>query len=79
VARFCSKTNREGFSLYGVIIALAVISILAATLGPAAFRQLMRAREADTEQELVRIEAGLVGFYNAVIPGHAQCRGDSDF
>ncbi|MFT5315027.1 MAG: type II secretory pathway pseudopilin PulG, partial [Candidatus Krumholzibacteriia bacterium] len=74
VARFYSKINRDGFSLYGVIIALAVISILAATLGPAAFRKMMRARESDTERELVRIEAGLVGFYADVgrFPSEAE-------
>jgi len=59
-------SNREGFSLFGVIIALAVVSILAATLVPAAFRQLMRQRETETSRELLLIEAGLVGFYEDV-------------
>jgi len=59
-------SNREGFSLFGVIIALAVVSILAATLVPAAFRQLMRQRETETSRELLLIEGGLVGFYEDV-------------
>ena len=68
------KINRQGFSLFGVIVALAVASILAATLVPAAFRQLMRQRESETKQELLLIEAGLVDFFEDVgrFPNEAE-------
>jgi general secretion pathway protein G len=58
--------GRAGFSLLGVIMLLAVVAILAGTITPMVFRQMMEARERDTVAELVRLENGLVAYFEDV-------------
>lgn len=61
-----STRGRAGFSLLGVIVLLAVVAILAGTITPMVFRQMMEARERETVSELVRLENGLVMFFEDV-------------
>jgi len=59
------KRNRRegGFTLIEVVVAMGIVAILAGTIVPLAYRQLVRAREDATRNELSAIAAGLTEFY----------------
>lgn len=54
---------RSGFGLLGLIILLAVLAILAGTVGPLLFREFLAAREAETLAHLKALNQGLLVFY----------------
>jgi general secretion pathway protein G len=54
---------RSGFGLLGLIILLAVLAILAGTVGPLLFREFLAAREAETRAHLEALNQGLMVFY----------------
>lgn len=68
------RPDRSGFSLFGVIVLLAVVAIMAAVIVPMVFRQLMEARERATIAELQEIETALVDFFadNGRFPTEAE-------
>lgn len=55
--------DRAGFTLVEIIVAVAIIAILAGTITPMVFRELMQAREEATVRELDTLSAGLLSFY----------------
>ncbi|MCB1150319.1 type II secretion system protein GspG [bacterium] len=55
--------DQRGFTLIEVVVAVAVVAILAGTIVPLAFKQMLRAREDATRNELAAINAALVEFY----------------
>lgn len=55
--------NRQGFTLIEIIIAVAIVSIMAGTLVPLAFREMISAREDATVRELEGINQALIQFY----------------
>ncbi len=57
------KPNRGGFTLIEIIIAVAIVAILAGTVTPLAFKQMIKAREEATEKELNSLNQALVEFY----------------
>lgn len=58
--------HREGFSLIGIVVILAVVAILAGAIGPMVFRQMMVARERATRAEMAALQDGLVAFFDDV-------------
>ncbi len=52
-----------GFTLLEIMVAVAVMAVLAATVVPLAFRELVRAREDATRMELTAIREALERFY----------------
>ena len=52
-----------GFTLVEVIVAVAIVAIIAGTVTPLAFRELVRAREDATRTELASLQKGLLDFY----------------
>lgn len=56
-------TRRSGFGLLGLVILLAVVAILAGTVGPLLFREFLAAREAETRAHLDDLNAALLAFY----------------
>ena len=63
VAQRGRGTGSRGFTLLEVIIAIAIIGIMAAAIGPMAVRQINQARERATADELDRIRDGLLAYY----------------
>ena len=57
------RADRSGFTLIEIIIAVAIVAILAGAVTPLAFRELVKAREESTEQELAGIKSALLEFY----------------
>jgi len=55
--------SERGFTLIEIVVAMGVVAILAGTLVPLAFRELIRAREDATRSELDAIASGLMDFY----------------
>lgn len=53
-----------GFTLVEVIVAVAIVAIIAGTVTPLAFRELVRAREDATRDELAGLQKGLLDFYH---------------
>ena len=47
-----ARPDRDGFTLIEIVVAVAIIAILAGTVAPLAFRELVRAREDATLKEL---------------------------
>lgn len=58
-----STPGRGGFALMGVLVAVAVIAIMAAVLGPLIYRQLMEARIEATRSEMLALEDALLRFF----------------
>ncbi len=69
-----NQSSRSGFSLMSVILALAVVAILAGTLGPLAFRQMVQKKEQQTQDELAAFEKSLLSFYDDTgrLPSEAE-------
>lgn len=69
-----AKTDRSGFGLLGLVVLLAVMAILAGTVGPLLFREYVAAREAETRFHLERLDEALVAFYRDVgrLPDEAE-------
>ncbi len=65
---------RSGFGLLGLIILLAVLAILAGTVGPLLFREFLAAREAETRAHLEALNQGLLVFYRDTgrLPSEAE-------
>lgn len=55
--------GRGGFTLVEVVVAVAIVAILAAAVTPLAFREMTRAREDATLDELASLRQGLLDFY----------------
>jgi general secretion pathway protein G len=55
--------GRGGFTLVEVVVAVAIVAILAAAVTPLAFREMSRAREDATLDELASLRQGLLDFY----------------
>lgn len=66
--------TRSGFGLLGLIVLLAVVAILAGTVGPLLFREYLAGREAETRARLEALDQGLVAFYRDVgrLPSDAE-------
>jgi general secretion pathway protein G len=58
-----ARPDRDGFTLIEIVVAVAIIAILAGTVAPLAFRELVRAREDATLKELDGLQQGLLKFY----------------
>ncbi len=56
--------NAAGFSLMEVVIAIAVMAVLAGAVGPLVFRQLQRAKEEATRQELETIRDAVEEYHS---------------
>ena len=59
--RGCRRHGAAGFSLFEVVVAVAVIAALVSFVAPIAARQVERDLEGDTRQQLVEIYHGLLG------------------
>ena len=72
--RPAAPPDRSGFGLLGLIVLLAVMAILAGSVGPALFRQYVAAREADTRAHLEQLDTALRAFYRDVgrLPDDAE-------
>ncbi len=55
--------NHSGFTLIEIIIAIAIVAIMAGTIAPMAFKEMIKAREEATAKELGNLNAALVKFY----------------
>ncbi len=55
--------DRGGFTLMEIIIAVAIVAILAGTIAPMAFKEMIKAREEATVKELKILNLALVAFY----------------
>lgn len=55
--------DRKGFTLIEIIIAVAIVAILAGTITPLAFKEMIKAREEATLKELGILNKALVQFY----------------
>jgi len=55
--------NRGGFTLIEIVIAVAIVAILAGTIAPMAFKEMIKAREEATSRELGHLNNALVEFY----------------
>lgn len=55
--------NRGGFTLVEIVIAVAIIAIIAGTITPMAFKEVVKAREEATLSELKSLNKALVEFY----------------
>jgi len=55
--------NRGGFTLVEIIVAVAIVAIMAGTIAPMAFREMIKAREEATLKELNNLNKALVEFY----------------
>ncbi len=73
--RPATAPDRSGFGLLGLIVLLAVMAILAGSVGPLLFRQYVAAREAETRAHLEQLDAALLAFYRDVgrLPDEAEC------
>ncbi len=60
------STGARGFTLLEVIIAVAIIGIMAAAIGPLAIRQINRVRVDATYTELERIRESLIAYYEDI-------------
>jgi len=58
-----SRPNRQGFTLMEIVIAVAIVAIMAGTIAPLAFREMISAREDATNRELAGLNKGLISFY----------------
>lgn len=69
-----ATSNRSGFGLLGLVVLLAVMAILAGTVGPVLFRQYVAAREEATRAHLEQLAAALDSFYQDVgrLPDDAE-------
>ncbi len=56
-------SDRGGFTLVEIIIAVAIVAILAGTITPLAFKEMIKAREEATLKELKILNTALVEFY----------------
>lgn len=67
-------TNRQGFTLIEIIIAVAIVAIMAGTIAPLAFKEMISAREDATEKELAGLNRALVQFYEDTgrFPGESE-------
>ncbi len=57
------QQERRGFTLIEIIIAIAIVAILAGTVAPMAFKEMIKAREEATLNELNNLNKALVEFY----------------
>ncbi|PID79492.1 hypothetical protein CSB20_10125 [bacterium DOLZORAL124_64_63] len=57
------KLNRQGFTLIEIVIAVAIVAIMAGTIAPLAFKEMISAREDATDRELAGLNKGLINFY----------------
>ncbi len=57
------RPDRRGFTLIEIIIAVAIVAILAGTIAPMAFKQIIKAREDATIKELKNLNTALLEFY----------------
>jgi len=55
--------NNSGFTLIEIIIAIAIVAIMAGTIAPMAFKEMIKAREEATAKELGNLNNALVKFY----------------
>jgi len=55
--------DRVGFTLIEVVVAVAIVAIMAAAITPLAYREITRAREEATLDELAALRNGLLEFY----------------
>ncbi len=58
-----ASLDRGGFTLMEIIIAVAIIAIMAGTIAPMAFKEMIKAREEATVKELKILNLALVAFY----------------
>lgn len=56
--------HRGGFTLMEIVVAVAIVAILAAAVTPLAYREITRAREEATLDELAALRQGLLDFYH---------------
>ncbi|MBK8166954.1 MAG: type II secretion system protein GspG [bacterium] len=72
--KHAATPRRSGFGLMGLVVLLAVMAILAGTVGPLLFREYVAARETETRVHLERLDEALVGFYRDVgrLPDEAE-------
>jgi general secretion pathway protein G len=57
------RPDRQGFTLIEIIIAVAIVAILAGTIAPMAFKEMIKAREDATVNELNNLNQALMDFY----------------
>lgn len=62
--RRITPRNAAGFSLMEIVIAVAVMAVLAGAVGPMVFRQLQRAKEEATRQELASIRDAIEEYHS---------------
>ena len=61
---------KAGFTLMEVIVAIAIVAILTATVAPMVVQQAVRARSRDTLVEMERIFDGMLGNASLGLPGY---------
>ncbi len=61
-----TRDGDRGFTLIELVIAMGIVAILAGTIVPMAFRELVRAKEDATQKELGAIVSGLMDFYEDI-------------
>ena len=57
------RPGRGGFTLIEIIIAVAIVAILAGTIAPMAFKEIIKTREEATIKELQNLNTALLEFY----------------
>jgi general secretion pathway protein G len=62
-ARVFAQQGRTGFTLFEVIIAVAIVAIMAGAIAPVVHHEINRARSDATVKELSTLQKGLLGFY----------------
>lgn len=58
-----ARAGRAGFTLVEIIVAVAIVAIMAGAITPLAYREITRAREEATLNELAGLQQGLLEFY----------------
>lgn len=64
--RDCKKTNRRGFTLIEIVIAVAIVAVFAAAISPMVFRHLEDAKVSKATNETETIATALLSYYKDV-------------